>query len=137
MTTERGSMPLAPTTLPMILVDTLLPAKHVNDGSAQIADAIDRSNDPAPGFLRAIDQRFEPAGPYEYVVVDEHGVFRAKLRHGKIAGLVRRQVALLAHEAEARLCDPTFEIAPHVLRRLAIDINELKRQLRVGEDAFE
>src|SRR5687768_7177604 len=76
---------------------------HVDPFVTRFALVIEWPDNRRTGLVSARDERVEPPGPHDHVVVHEDDVFSRDLRERNIARLVWRQIVFRAYEAEAAL----------------------------------
>ena len=98
---------------------------------------VDGSHDRRTARLRAFDERRQPIGCDDNVVVDEHQVSRLDARRTDVARLIGRQVAVVANQFEALGARALAKIAGDGGRRRPVDVNERADGARKLEDAFE
>jgi len=88
-------------------------------------------------LVRAAHERVEPARRDDHVVVDEDDVGRRHAPQAEDAGVVRRQVALRAQQAEAVAPRPRLGVPAHGPRRAAVDVDEPERRIGRREQHVE
>src|SRR5690349_18953157 len=110
---------------------------HVNRLRSRSACVVERADHRGAGLFCTFDERVEPAGTDDHVVVHENDVLRRDVANPQVAGPIRGEVMLGADEAKRSLPRLCFEIAPKSWRRGAVDVDQLERWRSVLEDAFQ
>src|SRR5262249_53024365 len=123
--------------LAVLLLDAHAPARHVNRAAVRVADAIERTDQVGAGFLGAANQRVQPAGRHEKVVVEKHDVAARRARETQVACLVGTQKAVGADELEAPGLRLPSEVSRGIRRRSSVDVDEAQTGRRVAVDRFE
>ena len=134
---SRVAMALAQDARPVLLHERQRAARDVNLLVGERAFEAERPDDRGAGRVGAVDERVEPAGRDQDVVVDEDNVRRLGARGAEIAGPIRRQVLVGAQQLEAVRRRGGAEVARDCGRRAAVDVDETHRRRRVLVDAVE
>src|SRR5579872_2942718 len=88
-------------TAAMLFDDAHLGMSSVDLPPARRAYAIQWTDYPRAGFLRAFDQRVDRTGPHLHIVINKQNIPGVHLRQREVASDVTRQIVILSNHGHA------------------------------------